>query len=259
MIRVFKMKFPAFSGREKRRAYVYLPDGYFLSGKRYPVLYMFDGHNVFFDSHATYGKSWGMGEYLKKTRAELIIAAFECNHGEHGERILEYSPWDFDIPEGWGGENGPKGHAPGYGDDTMKWFTSEFKPYIDSRFRTLPERESTYIMGSSMGGLMSIYALGRYNRVFSKACALSPSMGPWMENIEKMLKTQNIDPKTEIYLDYGMREKEADESAAMLARVGKMFADRGAAVTLRLVPDGTHCEASWEKQLPLCMNMLMYK
>lgn len=260
MIRVFKVKYPAFSGTEKRRAYVYLPDSYLFSKKRYPVLYMFDGHNVFFDSHATYGKSWGLGEYLKKTKAEIIVAAIECNHGEHGERICEYSPWDFTAPAGWFESLGSgELKVKGYGEDTMNWFTEVFKPYIDKKYRTLPERGSTYIMGSSMGGLMSIYALGAYNSVFSKACALSPSMGCWMEEIEKMLKTADISPDTQLYLDYGLDENEPDESAAMLQHIAALMSRRGAAVTTRLIPGGTHCEASWEKQLPFCMGTLMYK
>jgi len=257
------MKFPAFSGTEKRRAYVYLPKGYFFSKKRYPVLYMFDGHNAFFDSHATYGKSWGLGEYLDRTGAQIIVAAFECNHGEHGERLQEYSPWDFTVPAGWFDKNAAKDAtdvtAKGYGDDTMKWFTEEFKPYIDRKYRTLPNRENTYIMGSSMGGLMSIYAIMRYNSVFSKACALSPSMGYWMDNIEKLASQREIDENTEIYLDYGLDEYEPDESVKLLERVTDLFTEKGAAATMRIIPGGTHSEASWERQLPFCMGMLMYK
>ena len=67
-------------GTAERRAYLYLPACYDAEPeRRFPVLYMFDGHNVFFDSHATYGKSWGMAEYLDRTRTPLIVAAVECN------------------------------------------------------------------------------------------------------------------------------------------------------------------------------------
>ena len=76
-----------------RRTFVYLPDDWQTSGKKYPVLYMFDGHNLFFDGDATYGKSWGMLEYMDATQTPLIIAAVECNHDPNNGRLNEYSPF----------------------------------------------------------------------------------------------------------------------------------------------------------------------
>ena len=83
MVDHWKITIPQLSGDAQRRVYIYLPDDWQTSGKRYPVLYMFDGHNVFFDSHATYGKSWGMGEYLDAQRKDLMVVAVECNHAGH--------------------------------------------------------------------------------------------------------------------------------------------------------------------------------
>jgi predicted alpha/beta superfamily hydrolase len=81
MVNYWDIKIPELTGEESRKAYIYLPDSYqHENAKRYPVLYMFDGHNVFFDSHATYGKCWGMKEYMDKTGLQLIIVAVECNH-----------------------------------------------------------------------------------------------------------------------------------------------------------------------------------
>ena len=76
MIHKWEVTIPELTGEERRRAYLYLPDAYEREpDQRYPVLYMFDGHNVFFDEDATYGKSWGLGEYLDYTGAPLIVAA----------------------------------------------------------------------------------------------------------------------------------------------------------------------------------------
>ena len=87
---------PRLTGKEKRRAYVYVPDEAKENPDwRSPVLYMFDGHNVFFDSHATYGKSWGMLNYLQTNNVPLIVAAVECNHHPDNGRLKEYSPFDF--------------------------------------------------------------------------------------------------------------------------------------------------------------------
>ncbi len=79
---------PKLSGREGRTVYVYVPDEAQENPEaRYPVLYMFDGHNVFFDSDATYGKCWGMKEYLESTNTPLIVVAVDCNHSPNNGRL----------------------------------------------------------------------------------------------------------------------------------------------------------------------------
>ena len=93
MILVSKIQIPTLPTKKDRRLYVYLPKEYEKTDERYPVLYMFDGHNVFYNSHATYGKSWGMKEYLTRTHLPLIVVAVECNH-EGNQRLSEYSPYD---------------------------------------------------------------------------------------------------------------------------------------------------------------------
>ena len=82
MIKKWSVSYPAVNGTEQRRAYVYLPTMYEAEpDRRFPVLYMFDGQNVFFDEDATYGKSWGVADYLDYTDTPLIVAAVECNAG----------------------------------------------------------------------------------------------------------------------------------------------------------------------------------
>ena len=169
MIKKWNLRYPAAGGEEDRFAYIYLPaEAEEDPEARFPVLYMFDGHNVFFDEDATYGKSWGLGEYLDYTDTPLIVAALECNHGENFARIHEYAPYDFYAPR--------MGQIQGRGRDTMDWIVNSFKPIVDRLCPTLPDREHTFIAGSSMGGLMSLYALCAYNTVFSRCAALSPSI-----------------------------------------------------------------------------------
>ena len=161
MIQKWNVTIPELTGDEPRGVYLYLPRSYdWEPDCHYPVLYMFDGHNVFFDSDATYGKSWGLGEYLDACQTPLIVAAVECNHHPDNGRLSEYSPYTFYEPD--------LGHVQGRGKPTMDWFVHTFKPSIDRRFRTLPGRRHTFIAGSSMGGLMSLYALLEYNHVFSR-------------------------------------------------------------------------------------------
>ena len=82
MVKKWSVSYPAVNGVEQRRVYVYLPTMYEADPeRRYPVLYMFDGQNVFFDADATYGKSWGVADYLDYTDTPLIVAAVECNAG----------------------------------------------------------------------------------------------------------------------------------------------------------------------------------
>ena len=199
MVKVWKVSYPAYTGKEDRNVYVYLPADYDMGEKRrYPVLYMFDGHNAFFDDHATYGKSWGLADYLDKTAAPLIVAAVECNHSPENGRLSEYSPYDFDNPH--------YGKFKGRGDETLDWFINTLKPYIDREFRTLKDRDHTFIMGSSMGGLMSLYAVLKYNKVFSRAACLSPSIWVSEEKLRDLIRNAPVLPDTVVYMDYGSRE-----------------------------------------------------
>ena len=147
-----------------RNTFIYLPDNWQTSGRRYPVIYMFDGHNLFFDSTATFGTCWGLKDYLD-AHPNAIVVAPECNH-EGNKRLEEYCPYDSDWFDG----------IHGTGKQYMDWLVNELKPAIDAKYPTLPDRGNTAIGGSSMGGLMSLYAITAYNKVFSKAACLSPSV-----------------------------------------------------------------------------------
>ena len=254
MIVKWKIDVPVLSGNSQRNAYVYVPDrAREEPGRRFPVLYMFDGHNVFFDADATYGKCWGMKEYLEDTGTPLIVAAVECNHGTHGERLSEYSPFDFRARE--------YGQLPGRGRETMEWYIHTFKPYVDSHYPTLPDRKHTFIAGSSMGGLMSLYAVTAYNRVFSKAAALSPSVMVGAAKLDELLRDAPLEAGTAIYMDYGSKEIKrlpGMKAAKRFGKVASLLMERGAIVTARIVPGGEHCEASWEKQIPFFMDALFY-
>ncbi len=254
MVKKWTIRYPAYTGTEKRNVYVYLPVGYRENRrKRYPVLYMFDGHNVFFDSDATYGKSWGMAEYLDRHKVPLIVAAIECNHSPEGGRLSEYSPFNFNIPE-FGGK------FKGRGRETMDFYTNVFKPMIDKRFRTIPDREHTFISGSSMGGLMTLYALFKYNRVFSRGASLSPSMEIDMKALSKMIATTPVDENTVLYMDYGEEEFSYDPAAVeSFDKLNHLLIGQHVLLTSRIIPNGTHCEASWERQLPFVINALMYE
>ena len=249
MIKKWNITIPALSGNIKRRAYIYLPDTYNKCPEnRYPVLYMFDGHNVFYDADATYGKSWGMKEYMQKAKKQLIIVAIECNH-EGNKRLEEYSPYNFDVPE--------LGKIRGRGAAYMNWLVKTLKPYIDANYRTLPDRANTCIAGSSMGGLMSLYAVCAYNQIFSRAACLSPSLWIDANKAMSMIAKSNVRSDTCIYMDYGSEEMDNHfaSTGALLAATQLLMAKQ-VKTTLRIVPGGNHSEASWEKQIPIFMECL---
>ncbi|MGI6608425.1 MAG: alpha/beta hydrolase [Erysipelotrichaceae bacterium] len=253
MIKKFYVDYPAFTGLEKRKVYLYLPKGYRRNRKkRYPVLYMFDGHNIFYDSDATYGKSWGLKEYLDKEGTEIIVCAVSCHFGENNERIMEYSPYPLILSEG-------EELSPGYGDDTFKWFIKNMKPKIDRRYRTLTDRENTFLMGSSMGGLMTVYGLIKYNNIFSKGAALSPFYMYNAQELIKEIEENKIDKKTTLYTDYGADDLITEQCIPMFCKINTMLIEKGVNVTSRIIENGLHNEATWEKQLPFAMATLMYK
>lgn len=252
MVTKWEVTIPDLTGSEPRRAYLYLPVSYeHDTERRYPVLYMFDGHNVFFDCDATYGKCWGMKEYMDYTDTDMIIAAVECNHNGN-KRLSEYSPFTFEDPK--------VGSITGQGQVTMEWLTGTFKPWIDSHYRTLPDRDHTFIGGSSMGGLMSLYGVLRYNHIFSKAAALSPSIWLATNQLEAMILTAPLNPDTVIYMDYGSREmKHHANMEYMFGKVTALLLERRVQLTSRIVPGGNHCEATWERQIPFFMSVLLYE
>ena len=248
MIYTWKVKIPALSGDAQRLVYLYLPEDWKNSGKRYPVLYMFDGHNVFFDTHATYGKSWGMGEYMDENHKQMIIVAVECNHEGH-QRLSEYSPVDFVFPDA--------GSVVGQGKQYMEWLVNTLKPYIDANYPTMPEREHTSIAGSSMGGLMSLYAVCDYNHVFQKAACISPSFWISKDKVLDIVANSNIAADSSVYIDYGSLElPDHSNSSEALFSVARLLLTRRARVALKIVPGGAHNESSWQKQIPHFMEYL---
>ena len=141
----------------------------------------------------------------------------------------------------------------------MEWMVHKFKPDIDANVRTLPNREHTFIAGSSMGGLMSLYAVMKYNKVFSRGAALSPSIWFGQERLEKLLRSARVKTDTVIYMDYGARELGYHPGmAGQFRNVADVLLERKVDLTARIVPGGNHNEESWERQIPFFMNVLLY-
>ena len=248
------MYYPA--ANSDRLLHIYLPDDYESSSERYPVMYFFDGHNLFYDSWATYGTCWGLKDFLDHWEKKMIIVGMECSHKDQ-ERIAEYCPYQKHFF---------REKTNGKGKETFRWITEEIKPMIDRDYRTWSHREATGIGGSSMGGLMSMYGIIRYNHVFSKAACLSSGIFWNCSSFRKDLKEVTLSPDTRIYMGWG--EAEAGKAAhnggpewdTREARATRKFEkelqEKGSRTYVYFQKDGRHCEADWAKQVPIFMDWL---
>lgn len=147
-----------------RDVQVWLPPAYSAGDKRYPVIYMQDGQNLF-DAHTSYSGEWQIDETMTALSAEGIDAIIVGLPNMKELRGIEYSPYPFSL----------MGSDPlnGRGDAYIHFIMETVKPIIDTSFRTRPEAASTGLAGSSMGGLISLYGFIMYPEVFGLCAAFS--------------------------------------------------------------------------------------
>jgi len=176
-----------------KKIWIYLPKNYDSTQKKYPVIYMHDAQNLF-DSKTSFVGEWNVDEKLDSLNAQVIIVGIE--HGNE-KRIEELTPYKNAK---YGG-----GNANNYLDFIVK----TLKPTIDIKFRTKTKARNTAIMGSSLGGLVSYYAIIKYPEVFGKAGIFSPAF--WF-NRKEIIDLTNTIPKvkTKIYFLCGDNEGDAD-------------------------------------------------
>lgn len=232
--------------------HLYLPDTYLHSQEQYPVLYMFDGHNLFYDEDATYGRSWRLLSHLNALPEDLIVVGIECSH-EGNDRLIEYAPYPFyDMEFG--------GHLPAKGKQTMEFIVYTVKPYIDMHFPTLPDRNHTWIGGSSCGGLMSLYALYAWSKTFSKAIALSPYVLPSESSLFYWASHVRIKHPSSLYISWGAQEgntgHEFIQETKVLTTLANILLRKGVKIQFDVYPFGEHCEAQWENQADTFLRFL---
>lgn len=238
-----------------RRLWVYLPPGYENSDEHYPVLYMHDGQNLF-SEESSYSGEWGVDEILEelieKNKIEKMIVVAIDNDPLH--RLNEYSPYLFEYA---GLEFKPQ--ASQY----AAFIVETLKPYIDEQYRTKPTREHTAVMGSSMGGLISVYIGVKYQDVFSKVAALSSSFGVCKDGLIEFIETHPKKYPMHFWLDMGSKEMgnmDMDEYQIpvkdALIRAGW---DKGQEVSFRVFHGAEHNEQSWNRRLDKVLKYLYKK
>jgi predicted alpha/beta superfamily hydrolase len=235
-----------------RDVIVWLPPSYPRNHTlRYPVIYMHDGQNLFDANTAFGGNEWGVDEvmldYIAGSHAGQLNEAIVVGICNTADRMSEYTP----FPD-------PK-HSGGNGDNYVKFIVEELKPMIDGQFRTRPDRASTFIGGSSLGGLISLYAGITRPQTFGGIIAMSPSI--WWANgaiIDWLLEHNIAGYKGRIWVDMGTREgDEAIEYTRKLAgEIGKN-APEFKGMRYREFSGATHSEKSWHQRLHLPLRYLL--
>jgi len=264
-IETFETAIPQLGGR-KRTIRVLLPPGYERDRqRRYPVLYMQDGHNLFSPETATFGKHWEIGETLDRLASQddhrrLIIVGVDCNHDRQGmSRLDEYSPWvnpaiSMDISRARGFAS-----AGGEGAAYLAFIAETLMPLINMKYRTLTGPASTGIAGSSMGGLFSLYALYERPDLFGLCGAFSTAAWFAKEALIKHI-ADHFRPDLSVYLDIGTRETSDDSKEDFPNRylqdtldIRDLLISRGLpqARLLCIIDEGAnHSEQSWARRFP---------
>lgn len=219
-----------------RRIWVYLPESYAASRKKYPVLYMHDGQNVFEDTSSFSGE-WGVDEALDtlgKKYGETIVIAID-NGGN--KRLNEYSPYDMER------------FGKGEGDAYVDFLVKTLKPYVEKKYRTKKCRRYRYVAGSSMGGLISLYAMLKYPKTFGGAGVFSPAF--WIApQLKSDIQQKGKKLKSKIYFYAGQQENE-HMVPDMLAAFLQLHAVSKAKMTSVIRTEGRHNEATWRQEFPL--------
>lgn len=231
--------------QRKRRIWIFLPPDYAFSQKRYPVLYMHDGQNLFDNSTSSFGE-WRVDESLNEAfnRGDYGCIVVGIDNGSD-KRLDEYSPWK--NPEYGGGE----------GKAYLDFITQTLKPFVDATYRTLPGCETTGIMGSSMGGLISQYALSEAPEVFCRVGVLSPAF--WFAR-QALLDEVRAHPKqnpSKVYFLAGGDEPDYVEED--IIKVGNALLSTGFQpqdIYMTVPPDGQHSEWFWSREFPAAYTWL---
>jgi enterochelin esterase-like enzyme len=263
-----------------RRVVVWLPPGYKQHGPKYAVLYMHDGQNLFDKATAGYGMEWEIDEHLsqliaeKKVRPTIVVGIWNTP-----KRLQEYVPskaFNGLPPEYREKVRALYGGDP-LSDGYLKFIVRELRPLIDKRFNVKSDRANTVVMGSSMGSLISLYAIDEYPQIFGGAAMMSTHWPLFMtpdgksvgdaeyevvsSAFERYLAPSLPDPRThKLYFDHGSETLDAiykryqDRVDAVVARRGYK---QGVNWLTRSFPGQKHNEISWASRVDVPLQFLL--
>lgn len=218
-----------------RKIWIYLPKSYKHSDKKYPVVYMHDGQNLF---HATPPRNdeWAVDSVtdtlIREGMKEMIIIGID--HGGT-DRLREYNPYDNE-------------HGKGEGKAYSKFLVETLKPFIDKNYRTLKDVKNTSIAGSSLGGLISMYTIAKYPNVFGSAGVFSPAFWFAPEIFDEVSKELAALKSAKIYFVAG--DKEGTAMVNDVKRVYHMLNpdNKNKNIVFIEKEDGKHTEWFWHRE-----------
>jgi len=212
-----------------KKIWIYLPKSYSASAQKYSVIYMHDAQNLF-DAKTSYSGEWNVDEKLDSLSAPVIVVGVE--HGNE-KRMDELTPYKN---EKYGGGNA---------DNYLDFIVNTLKPYIDKNYKTKPKAKNTIIMGSSLGGLVSYYAILKYPEVFGKAGVFSPSF--WFSDSIYTKTEEASKIKTKIYFLCG--DKESDDMVKDMTKMERLLDTKRCyclhLTKSKIVKNGEHNEKLW--------------
>lgn len=237
-----------------RRVLVYLPADYATQPKRrYPVLYLHDGQNVF-DEATSFSGEWGIDETLDQLRqagqdatGSIVVAVDNGNEF----RFDEYIPW-----RSAGLKDQP--HQGGQGGAYVDFMALTLKPYVDAHYRTRPGAAHTGIAGSSLGGLISVYAALKYPRVFGEVGAFSPAFWVCNDSLKAYAQAHPAARTARFYFVCG--PKESETMLPLMAQWRDELRAEGvpaANLSFRAPADGEHKEWFWRREFAAAYRFLV--
>jgi predicted alpha/beta superfamily hydrolase len=234
------LRFPGFGFPRPFR--LYLPADYQDGTRRYPVIYMFDGQNLF-DEATSYAGEWGVDEALDRLAREDGFAAIVVGIDHGGAlRFNELIPY-FNLQ-----------FSPNKGAAFVRDVVQVIKPFVDANFRTRPARADTVVMGSSLGGLAADYAVHAHPDVFGKAGVFSPSY--WVSELPfQVAAAKPLPAGSRVYLYMGGRE--GDDAVWLVQKMERLLRTQpGVEAALHVAADATHDEAAWRAEFPRAVRWL---
>jgi predicted alpha/beta superfamily hydrolase len=254
VVKIFKE--PRYIDALKREGnlYIGLPDHYD-EKKKYPVVYFHDGHNLFYQQDSYAGEIWDVPQAFKsKGIPECIVVALSCAT-KGNQRISEYNVFDSRFP------SHPTWIAHGKGMDYLHYLLYDLKQEIDTRFSTLNGPEHTYMLGSSMGGVISLQAGLLFPEIVGNIAGLSNAFYTSTKQIIQLIEQKPL-LLNKLYLDTG------DQEAGLEMATAYMQSNREVNEAIRLkkantktrfeiIPGGQHNETAWRSRLPSILKFLL--
>ena len=250
MVLKFDHFFPYVNGN--RKIHLYIPNDYDKTDEKYPVIYFFDGNNLFFDGDSFFGMSLQLEWYLENYDKKFIVVGIE-RPWDQNERIVEHCPYNI-YSHMFGDLNGR-------GDALIRWIIDDLKPFIDSNYRTIPFREATALAGCSSAGVTALYGAIKYNQYFSKVAAISPYVMSTKYVLIHDIYHENISPDTKIFFSYGTNEYGSNYAERSMC-INNMYEteyhlhSKNVRTYMFKNEFGEHNELSWRNEIFTWLNFL---